>query len=395
MPTIALVNDTHDWYHWGCTATSSALRRRILARGYRLISAPIRLTYRFGPAVRSREDFDCEAFFQQAVRQNGPLLDLVRTADLVLINGEGTLHRLSPAPLVLLYLAHVAAVRFGKPVQIVNHSVYPDGRAPCRDELAAEIYRRVYQQLDFVAVRESISHQVLQQLGVASTLSFDGLPITVAEKFRPRPTVPGRRLLIAGGPGLVGLELAPLRRFMADCTRQGYEVEVLVGAKAWPATDDAMLVASLRQHAAPLWRLVEARSLDEWFAAIAGATVVVSGRFHHSLAAACLGTPCVLLDSHTPKNRALAQSLRWPAPVDPARADLAEALAVGVERALDEGPVDPALVSVLRERAELNLAGLASAVPRQQTTTRSYARPLAPLPGRLRGAAFNASLPQL
>jgi len=54
------------------------------------------------------------------------LFDLHFSADVVLINGEGTLHHNFPVVNYLLHFAYSATRRLGKPIQIINHLVYPE-----------------------------------------------------------------------------------------------------------------------------------------------------------------------------------------------------------------------------------------------------------------------------
>jgi polysaccharide pyruvyl transferase WcaK-like protein len=101
-------------------------------------------------------------------------------------------------------------------------------------------------------------------------------------------------------------------RRMAD---EGYAVKVLMGAKGRPALDDAAFVNSLRKASSGEWSLVEARSMSQWLETIGSAALLVSGRFHYTIASCMLDTPCVVLDSNTPKNRAICEEAGLSAPL--------------------------------------------------------------------------------
>jgi hypothetical protein len=57
-------------------------------------------------------------------------------ADLLVVNGEGTLHGVSDNVRGLLYFVYAAAQRLGKRVQIINHSCYPEDGATLTDPVA-------------------------------------------------------------------------------------------------------------------------------------------------------------------------------------------------------------------------------------------------------------------
>ncbi len=101
------------------------------------------------------------------------------------------------------------------------------------------------------------------------------------------------------------------------------------------------------------WQVVEATSLREWLTCIAQAQLLVSGRFHHTIAAAFLGVPCVLLESNTLKNLALAESLKIEPPIQYQVLD-EEILLERTEHALGKGPIDSKILSTLRERIACN-----------------------------------------
>ena len=52
-----------------------------------------------------------------------------------------------------------------------------------------------------------------------------------------------------------------------------------------------------------------ARNLDEWLSVIKNAKMLISGRFHHSIAAYTFGVPYKVYDSNTPKTTALRDVL--------------------------------------------------------------------------------------
>jgi polysaccharide pyruvyl transferase WcaK-like protein len=99
--------------------------------------------------------------------------------------------------------------------------------------------------------------------------------------------------------------------------------------------------------------------------------VLVSGRFHHTIAAACLNTPFVLLGSNTPKNAGLAETLGVPAPLALDSPGFVEALISRTEAAREGGspPEDEGArrAAGLRELALENFSGLPAAEAARET----------------------------
>jgi Flp pilus assembly protein TadD len=301
---VLLLNDTSYWYHWGCSCTSLALHAALRERGHVVDPVPITHLNQLAPLPADAAQFDDEALFN-AFRANNPgLLERLRAVDTVVVNGEGSLHDFGTTARALLYVAYIAATRLGRRVHIVNHSCYPSTSGTALDAL----YRKVYATAAFVAVREEQSLARLAALGINATASFDCLPLFVA-RHPVRVTRAARRVVMAGCVQLDAPMLDLLARMASEVLAAGYELVFLAGANAWPAQDDAQLLAALQPRLRGRYRLVAATSEAEWLGTIAGAAALVSGRFHHSIAAACVGTPLLLAGSNTRKNEGLIDRL--------------------------------------------------------------------------------------
>jgi polysaccharide pyruvyl transferase WcaK-like protein len=150
---------------------------------------------------------------------------------------------------------------------------------------------------------------------------------------------------------------------MGKMKAEGYELIVLTGAKQYPAADDLRFVESLAGLLEGPWRHVQARSLEQWIETIGTATLLVSGRFHHTLAAFTLRTPFVMLTSNTNKMVGLQQTLNAPKPLDYNRPDLYEALLAGASQAGSKEYNDTVFKSDrLKTLAEMALRNVPSGV---------------------------------
>ena len=104
-------------------------------------------------------------------------------------------------------------------------------------------------------------------------------------------------------------------QLMSELHARGLKMIVLTGARAYPAQEDMHLIERLKQKAEIPWEWVDAKSAQEWLRVIGEARLLISGRFHHSIAAAFLKTPLIALNSNTPKMNGMLQMLSLPTPI--------------------------------------------------------------------------------
>lgn len=341
-PKALIVNDTVAWYHWGCTATSLAIREQVAAKGYDVAASPIRAIYAARPAPASVHDFDDDRFFAEFTVANPMLMRQAAEADRIVVNGEGTLHGLSDNVRALLYFSYAAARRLGKPVQIVNHSCYPEDAPRITDPVSNGLYKKVYERLEYAAFREHITHGLMTKLGVAGALAFDSLPLT-AGRLRPDlPQTREKRLVMAGSASADEGTAAAFAEYARWAASRGWTVVLLGGARAFPALDETKFLQAVARAGMPAGtELVMAPTLERWLAEFARAGLVATGRFHHSIAAFSLGAPFVAAGSNTAKTHAILQLLERPAPL-PIRDPALGAMLIQAHAAALDGQEDAA-----------------------------------------------------
>ena len=308
-----LLNDTRNWYHFGCTGTSLALHHQLRKRYREVVGVPITDTINLAGVPDTLAGFNDPAIADAFCTAHAPLLDVLATSDHVYVNGEGTLHGRSPAACSLLYLAWLSAMRLGKPVSIINHSAYPG------DDEGQAIYSAVYRALAGAAVREPVSARAMRALGVNVIDTFDSLPVYIDELYQPGSRATSDYAVLAGGVTWHEGTAAPMRQLIRHLHKAHLDVVVLLGARAHPAGEELRFAeAVLLEHGEQV-RMVHAHTEREWLDTIGGARLLVSGRFHHSIAAAFLGTPLVASDSNTPKISGLMEACVLPPPVQAPR----------------------------------------------------------------------------
>lgn len=358
MKRIAFLNDTSSWYHWGCTGTSEAIKAALQTRCYEIISVPIHELYACQLVPTKTQDFDDPAFFNRFFHENLAITAPILQSDIVVINGEGSLHGLSQIVIVLLYLAYASNRYCQKQVHLINHSCYPNSRN-ADDSRATALYQGVYRHLDFIAVRERYSLDNVKRLGASATLAFDCLPLYIRDHYTTgQASQASRSLVVAGSVGWQPTGIAALAEYMRVMSADGYDVKVLTGAKAYPAQDDKGFLAALRDAMPDGWTHIDAPSMQTWLETIDSAELLISGRFHYTIAACALGTPCIVLSSNTPKNQAICQESGMLPSLSYMQDDLFGQLQERTNAILGKPPLTENIRQEWLLRAEQNFIGL-------------------------------------
>ncbi len=368
---VVLFNDTSAWYHWGCTGTSTALKEEIEKLGFEIHSFPITAVKAL-KEIPPFEEFDDLLKFERFSEANKDVIEAIQKADAVVITGEGTLHDLRPAPKALLYLAHISKTFFGKHVEIINHSAYPKDDPLFSDDLemdeqeleyAQAIYQKTYAELDFIAIRESVSRDVMGKLNISSTLSFDCLPLYIRDHYSTQKQVKEKTMVVAGSVAFTEMGGEKLCRYLEALASKGFEIKVLTGAAAFPARDDEEFVDFLKTRCNAPLKVVTAASMEEWLDTINHAAFLVSGRFHHSIAAFCLNTPFIALNSNTHKLHAICSLFEQPEPLLFSDPKLLDRLFFRTDEILSsDGVNNAAKAAEICQLAERNFDGIKSLV---------------------------------
>lgn len=365
-----LLADTQYWYHWGCSCTSLGLHQGLREHFSQIETLPLSQILLMPPRPASVADLQSDALYNELCSRSSGMLEKIAQAELIVINGEGSIHGASPVALALLYMAYIAKTRFGKTVHIVNHSCFPgagfmpDGQTP-----VAEFYAQVYRVMDRVVVREAHSLAILAELGIRAEAGFDCLPLFLASSGVARHTEPERYVVFGGSVAWTNALVEHFTLLAKDLFAQAYVIRVLSGAKAYLADDEVGFVAAFSQclnAQGVSHRLEFASSEREWLNSIAGAALVVSGRFHYSVAAAFLQTPFLVAESNTAKISGLLDALDLPIDRVSVPAALLPHLRSKAQALLatpDAGRVPEVRLAQLRERAKLNFQAMPSDVP--------------------------------
>lgn len=323
MTEALFINDTSGSYHWGCYATSTAIKDRLSSDGYVVASYAVEETHnRLGNPPTSIDEL--ETFKSQLRRANPSLWHDLNECDLVVVNGEGTLHRSHAGPRGLLALMWTAK-RLDKRVHLINHSLFPSGtREPAAVEVE-DYYRACLSDLDRIVVREPYSREAYRGLGIEPILGFDCLPL-YAERRRLPDAEPA--IVIGGASNWTPQTSERVAQVLLEILPKRQELVFLSGGSKSPP-EDIVQFETMRGVLSSL-RLVEPGTADEWIARIAHARLVITGRFHHLIAAAATTAPVVMMPGNTPKSDGVCSMLNFRTPISTSSAYLAGALSEAV-----------------------------------------------------------------
>ncbi len=270
-----LLNDTRVDHHFGC--------RTVIESVYRLATAnKIEITL----AAPAHRDW----------RKNDEVAQAVSDSDLIIVNGEGTIHHDRPAGWWLLAAGEVARSQ-GKPAVLINTTW--QGNGPRLAELA--------RAFALVSVRESASASELSEAGV-TTRTVPDLALYHEPEAAPARSGVGYTDCVVGPTALAlhrrmsSLGAEPVSMFHDRKSARDF----LRSVRRLLAGDDSSLLGRL----APAFRgavaehLGQRPSRDAFAAWVASKNLVVAGRLHMLMFCLATRTPFLVVESNTHKNRA-------------------------------------------------------------------------------------------
>lgn len=319
---VALIlNDTSNAYHWGCFGTSTEIRLSLEDAGYQVTRFGVTDVHGLKTPPRTGNHIHDAGFRRVFLADNPALATALKAADVVVVNGEGTLHGLSQAAMNLLYVSHLAKTECQKRVHLINSSLFPQlGHG--NDAEIGKFYSELLAPLDSIVVREPLSYRQATQIGLEVELGFDCLPRYLDRPLNrdgvgQRAEIGGAgepQIVLGGGLGLdpnfFGSVIDDIRALSPSAS-----LVYVTGAPGNAAQDDDNTLAVLGASELNFeHRVVE--SFTEWCRLLASATYLISGRFHHTIAATFLGTPAVTFQAGTPKINGISEAFGFPAPID-------------------------------------------------------------------------------
>lgn len=274
------------------------IRKTLEGRGYTVDAlSAVDITKASSPP-RNNAQVTSPDFAKAFLNANASIKDQYENADVVVVNGEGSLHGAGQTAFTLLFLIHLAKEIFEKPVHAINMSLFPADTGEPDDALDG-FYADILRGAKYLAVREPLSYKTAQRLGLNVVQAFDSLPRYLKRlEYERLPTDDGP-IVLGGGLAIKPVDLIPVVKAIESVTKSR-PVHYVTGAQAYPALDDEEMVAALPELA-PTVTVMTALTFDDWVSAIGKASCLISGRFHHTIAALYLNTPVIAFRAGTPK----------------------------------------------------------------------------------------------
>jgi polysaccharide pyruvyl transferase WcaK-like protein len=308
MRSALILNFTGNTYHYGCFGTSYEIYEQLLEKGYYVNYATVRATHGLPLTPVSGETFMDPQFANKYMASNSPLTFAMEEADIIVVNGEGTLHRISKGSLSLLYQIFFATRVLKKDTYLINHSCYPTGTLEQNPGLE-HFYKEVIQSLKGIVAREPHSKSFYDRVGLNSFQGFDSLPLYFKrqgylESAFSKPEE--QSILLCGG---IHYNEEKLVQISSRLKKLNLKIKFLHGGKAHLAREEEAIYQRFRDQGLTV-EMIKAKSFKEWAKQIAEASLLISGRFHYTIAAFALSTPCISFPSNTPKVESVHEMLK-------------------------------------------------------------------------------------
>jgi polysaccharide pyruvyl transferase WcaK-like protein len=346
---ICIVNFTGERANWGCQATSWELLKflngalshdRLPSVSFVPLLPRCRIDLEYG--VKEIEsiydamkicaadpgDAAPAAYLEHVCQARyGHWLESARTADLIVLQGEGTM---TGTDFVrgarLLLLPFVAKQIWKKPVISLNQTLFI-----CEDEFE-EIAAAAFNCFDINGVREPISLDVARRIGIRKVLHVPDTAFLAkpARDASPLEFEPNSRYFCVTGTAFPGEDV---HEKIFDIAAQVRDQTGLVPVVAASTLADRKLEVMAQKAWAPSsYKVVPFNAFyPTAMAAMSRCEFVMGGRYHMAIMAAAVGTPAVLVRANSFKNESLSALLDAPNPVrsvDDRNGILADALSV-------------------------------------------------------------------
>ena len=364
-----LIMDTVNTFHHGCSANSLAVRI-MLSRSGGVFSVGYG-TLMLNPVVYpvSMNEFTSEQFKEKWEISNSKLIARMKACEHIVFNGETLLDFFSSISVNLYYLLYYAKTSLKKKVSIINHSVSPVSYINCwhcQDHtFFIEMLKLLYEQIDNCYLRESVSLRELDEFipGIGKQ-AFDCVPLYISEVFNQINVSKseGNYILITGGNNLPAWYSDFLLAILDNQIIRTIPIHFMVSDLPYHDIEydyaELDIYECLKKKFNGRVSLVTPQSTDEWLDKIRSASLLISGRYHHSISAFMFDTPFMVFKANTRKIYGMLEmigKLSVLLPEDDIHSALSYAITL-LESSSFSKPNDPEVKIKVLQLAEMNFA---------------------------------------
>ncbi|MEI2419036.1 tetratricopeptide repeat protein [Arthrospira platensis SPKY2] len=332
---VCLINDTRTQNNIGCRTTTNCLIEMLNTQKIHVantlalaeLSPMASLLWKVANSTPSPNNLDLmvDVFSEHKIFRFHR--EILKNQLAIIVNGEGSFYDEQNKGLILHVIAIYAKKVLGIPVAIINHS------ASLTHLLMTEWTRQAYALADFISLREEISFTKMpdifpkQRIEISADAAFQLVrwnnkqknvlqreelhywpdELHALEFTRPYVVVSGTSAIMR--PDREDFTTEHAQHFNEVCKtikKSGFDVVLLASDKH----DYRLLRQCALEINAPL--VSASISISSVLMLLKDATAFISGRWHTSIIAACVGTPPVLGDANFFKTTALHNSLDLP-----------------------------------------------------------------------------------
>lgn len=315
---ICILNYTGAQSHLGCLAASYVLEKELRRRlGKDCVFEYVHSTSQ-GVACRipkGEDEFDAVV---KDVMTSERFMLVMKRADLVVLNGEGTLHWPVNNKRSWAWLASVEAIKqcFNTPVWVLNTSLFSE------DSLFLSFCSRTLRHADHIGARDTASYELMKRIGLSNVVQAADLTFLVPSRLEKdveacietrwsfwKQNGEERKIIFAGSSAISSETRSHwfnlYSGIIESLASQQEKISLLFVAQSGMGSDGA-----IGKELADRYDCVKCLELDitpaETLWIMRQADCVVSGRFHVNTFAVAAGTPVLMLPGNTPKNGVLA-----------------------------------------------------------------------------------------
>lgn len=228
-----------------------------------------------------------------------PLQEPFAWADLVVVNGEGTLH---PQPQAVRWVCAVTALakQLEKPYWVVNCSLR------CKGDPTEPLFAEFLKGAEHVAAREPVSFREMTSIGANAVQAADCAWLTQpapredARAILSRVGVEGKFAVMTGSASVHKWPIEHQKQVVQALWRRDLSVLYTYSDKKDEDPAHNLSLPTLTHKEADYRQLTTIQSL---------AQIVVGGRFHPTILAALVGTPFVAVPSNTHKMSGIMEQM--------------------------------------------------------------------------------------
>ncbi len=309
---VLFLNDTYNDFHHGSCCTSYVIWENIkkVTTSYDHITIVENRQSEYKP--EKLWQFEDENYYNEWIQKNKLLFNKLNEADIVIVNGEGCISLYNPDTCQLLYMIYIAKAKLNKHVELINTSVYITNYLDDSPTEYHNILKLVLNRLDYFAVRDYKSLIDVNNITDKSVvLSFDSTPLYIENHFESKKIIDGDYILLSGG-NFINEKFYPfINEVLSSLPERLKNLRcyfLYSDVNTARCQDDIEHFNKLKDYVkGHNIELLTVYSINEWLSAIDNAKLIISGRYHHSIAAFMLDTPFLTFKTNTKKVEAILE----------------------------------------------------------------------------------------